>query len=183
MRVLSPLPLLLLVPSLLTAQTGDLPAPPPDTLATACSAPEPRQFDFWLGRWRVTGPDGRLAGVNEITRVAQGCALQERYHSAGGYTGTSLNWYDRAAGTWHQLWVDNSGLRLELSGGLDGEGRMVLAGDRTARDGTPVRDRITWTARGDGTVLQVWDLSRDGGGTWENLFTGTYTRLPDEETT
>ena len=157
-----------------------LPAPPPDTLARACAGDAFRAFDFWLGRWRV-GPVGRPAGaVNEITRVGQGCALQERYHNAGGYTGTSLNFVDRATGRWHQIWVDNSGLVLRLEGGLDDEGRMVLAGDRTDRDGSAVRDRITWIAQEDGTVHQVWDVSKDGGATWENAFHGVYTRIDDD---
>ena len=166
--------LLASLPCALRAQEPALPAPPPDTLASACSDPGYRQFDFWLGRWSVGQPGREAMAVNEITRAAQGCALQERYHNASGYTGTSLNLYDPESGTWSQLWVDNGGLVLHLRGGLDGEGRMVLSGERTARDGARVRDRITWAAVPDGTVRQVWDVSRDGGKTWENLFTGEY---------
>jgi hypothetical protein len=28
----------------------------------ACAVPEHRQFDFWLGTWEVTTPDGKLPG-------------------------------------------------------------------------------------------------------------------------
>ena len=35
-------------------------APPP------CSGPEHRQFDFWVGEWDVTQPDGTPAGTNRI---------------------------------------------------------------------------------------------------------------------
>jgi hypothetical protein len=154
-----------------------LPMPPPDTLASACAAEEFRQFDFWLGRWSV-GPVGRPpGGVNEITRVAQGCAVQERYHNANGYTGTSLNFYHPQDRAWTQIWVDNAGLRLHLTGGLDDHGNMVLTGERTDPEGRPVLDRITWIPMPTGTVHQIWDQSLDRGETWANVFTGEYVAL------
>jgi hypothetical protein len=160
-----------------TGKAQTIPAPP-DTLASACAAAPHRQFDFWLGRWRVA-PLGRPAGgASEITRVAQGCAVREEYHNARGYTGTSLNQYDPASRSWSQLWVDNAGLILRLAGGLDAEGRMVLLGDRSDHQG-PLRDRISWVPRPDGTVHQIWDVSRDGGESWQNLFTGQYVRVPE----
>ena len=70
---------------------------PPGGMATAsvpCSAPENRQFDFWLGEWDVTTPDGKLAGTNRITRILSGCALREEWSGAGGIRGTSLNVFD-----------------------------------------------------------------------------------------
>lgn len=154
------------------------PPPPPDTLSRACAAEEFRQFDFWIGRWSVGPPGGAPGGVNDIARVAQGCALQERYHNAGGYTGTSLNYYDPQRRRWTQLWVDNSGLLLHLHGGLDEQGRMVLSGERADGAGRTVQDRITWIPQPNGTVRQVWDRSGDGGRSWENVFTGEYVRLP-----
>ena len=159
---------------------AQLPAPPPDTLASACAAGGHRQFDFWIGRWSV-GPPGRAkASVNEISRVAQGCALREQYHNGQGYTGTSINHFDAAAGTWHQLWIDNAGLILHLDGGLDAAGRMVMSGDRVDARGAHIRDRITWIPQENGTVLQVWDVSTDAGQNWRNLFTGEYVRLADD---
>lgn len=170
--------LLFLVPCFGHAQTQVLPpAPPPDTLARACADPGFRQFDFWLGRWSVHETGKAPRAVNEVERVAQGCAVQERYSHDSGYTGTSLNLYDPEKGAWSQLWADNAGLVLRLEGGLDERGRMVLAGERTTRDGTAVRDRITWIPASGGTVRQVWDVSRDGGQTWENAFTGEYVPL------
>jgi hypothetical protein len=157
-----------------------VPSLPPDTLASACAADEFRQFDFWIGRWSV-GPVGRApGGFNDITRVAQGCALQERYHNAGGYTGTSLNFYDSQSRTWTQVWIDNTGLRLHLTGGLDEHGHMVLNGERVDDAGRLLLERITWIPQPNGYVRQVWDRSSDNGQTWENVFAGEYVRLaPD----
>ena len=37
------------------------PAPP---RPAPCTAPEHRQFDFWIGEWPVKTPDGKVAGAN-----------------------------------------------------------------------------------------------------------------------
>jgi hypothetical protein len=92
-----------------------------------CSDPAYRQFDFWLGEWEVRKPDGTLAGTNRISKEYGGCVLHERYSTAKGYSGESLNTYDVARKVWHQTWVDNDGLLLLLDGGLV-NGRMVLEG-------------------------------------------------------
>jgi hypothetical protein len=170
---------MLLVPFRLGAQQSGLPLPPPDTLASACDSPEYRQFDFWIGRWSVAAPGREPTAVNEISRQAQGCFLREQYHNDSGYTGSSTNWYDPADGLWRQLWIDNSGVLLRLAGSLEAPGRMVLSGDRMAPDGRVIRDRITWTSETDGTVHQIWDTSDDAGASWQNIFTGIYTRIRD----
>jgi len=140
-----------------------------------CSGPEHRKFDFWLGDWEVSDTTGTYLGKNAITRVASGCGLLESWKSgSSGYEGNSLNWYDGATGQWKQVWV-GLGLYLDLSGGVE-EGRMVLSGERATADG-PVIDRITWTPMDNGRVRQVWDMSKDGGSTWEMAFDGIYARV------
>jgi hypothetical protein len=49
-----------------------------------CAAPEYREFDFWIGDWVVTRPDGKPAGTNRIERIAGGCGLQETWTAATG---------------------------------------------------------------------------------------------------
>lgn len=139
----------------------------------ACSAPELRQFDFWLGDWTVTDASGKRVGANTITRVARGCGLHENWRGASGGAGMSLNWYEAGTDLWHQVWV-GVGTYLHLKGGLEG-GNMVLRGERQA-DGATVLDRITWQPLEDGRVQQTWDVSRDGGRSWQSVFNGTYTR-------
>lgn len=140
-----------------------------------CAGEEFRQFDFWIGEWDVTAGE-RSAGRNRITSILGGCALLEEYTATtGGYEGKSFNIYDSTAREWHQSWVDNQGLLLQLRGGLE-DGSMVLSGERTDREGKPVIDRIRWTPNGDGTVQQTWEVSPDGGETWNTVFDGTYAR-------
>lgn len=139
----------------------------------ACASPEHRQFDFWIGSWEVTTPDGAVVGTNQIDRVLDGCALREHWQGRSGMTGTSLNAYDPHAGTWHQTWVDDRGGFLLLSGGLE-EGSMVLSGEMRDEKGL-VAHRITWTPISEEEVRQLWETTRDGS-TWEDVFDGHYRR-------
>lgn len=139
-----------------------------------CTDEEHRQFDFWIGTWDVFDPEGRQVGVNRISLELNGCALHESWESLGGpHRGHSYNIYDRGTGRWHQTWVDNSGLLLQLDGGLV-DGRMVLAGATVGADGDETLNRITWSPRDDGTVRQLWETSQDGGETWSTAFDGRY---------
>jgi hypothetical protein len=142
--------------------------------AGACDGSEQRQFDFWLGEWNVRTPDGKLAGVNSISREYAGCVLHERYSTGRGYSGESLNTYDAGRKVWHQTWVDDSGTLLLLEGGLRGH-NMVLEGRTVGTDGQVTQHRITWTPNADGSVRQHWE-STDDKGLWSTAFDGSYTR-------
>jgi hypothetical protein len=122
-------------------------------------------FDFWVGAWEVTTPAGKAAGSSRIERMANGCGLLENWTGAGGFSGKSLNAYNSAKHAWQQFWVGSDGTVLELAGGLDAKGSMVLA------DAT---NRITWTPNADGTVRQHWETTKDGGKTWATAFDGLY---------
>lgn len=124
-------------------------------------------FDFWVGDWSCMNPDGTLGGTNHITLDYSGRVLQEHWQGSGGGRGTSVNIWDQVTGLWHQTWVDQSGTLLQLDGGLDDEGRMVMTGTRPRRDGQgEVLHQIMWTPAEDGSVHQVWTYSADGGATW-----------------
>jgi hypothetical protein len=135
-----------------------------------------RQFDFWIGDWNVTTPDGQAAGSNVIKAIQDGCALLESWTGAGGGTGTSINYVDQ--GRWHQLWVSNrtGAAPLRLSGGLE-RGAMVMTGQYQRPDGKLVQSRMRWEAIADGKVRQTWENSEDGGATWTTVFVGIYTRV------
>lgn len=155
------------------AAQSPTPASSPLASATpACVAPEFRQLDFWLGKWKVIGPKGNQVGTSEITRVAEGCAIREQWTSARGTTGASLNYYDADDGQWHQDWVGGDGTILHLRGGLK-EGAMVLSGETKSSKGKLI-NRITFTPLPDGKVRQEWATSGDDGHTWQISFLGSY---------
>ena len=141
-----------------------------------CSAPEHGQFDFWIGKWDVTNPQGQPAGTSAITKTLDGCVIHEHWQSASSaYTGNSYNIYDAARKVWHQSWVDNSGLLLQLDGQFE-DGKMVLVGERPDPGGGSVLNRISWQEVSDDKVRQLWESSSDGGKTWTVQFDGMYVR-------
>ncbi len=86
MRLPLLVPLLAVACAEAPAQQPPPPAPPPPQ---ACTAPEHRQFDFWLGSWDVTGGPklDTLVGRNTITKVSSGCALAEHWVNGSGQDG------------------------------------------------------------------------------------------------
>jgi hypothetical protein len=155
-----------------SAQTAAPAAPPPP----ACTGPEHRQFDFWVGYWDVY-PTGKPALVAHslIEKLYAGCAIRENWMPLSGTGGGSLNNYVADDKRWHQTWVDSSNSRAEFAGGLN-NGKMVLLGYWKGFNG-PGQDglvRMTYTANPDGSVRQFGEASTDHGLTWQPNFDFTY---------
>lgn len=143
-------------------------------LTEPCSTPEHHAFDFWIGDWKVTTPNGKLAGYNHVTREYGTCVVHEHYTTEHGYSGESLNIYDATRKVWHQTWVDTDGTLLVLEGAFH-DGKMVLEGTLIDEHGKPVKQRITWTPKADTSVRQLWE-ALDGKGNWSVVFDGMYTK-------
>jgi hypothetical protein len=171
MKTVSSVPGVMALVICMAAGSLDAQSPP------ACTRAEYRQFDFWVGEWTVTLPNGRHAGTNHIQSINAGCALREEWTGAGGSTGTSLNAFDPVSGRWHQTWIGSDGMLLLLDGGFR-DGTMELSGATTGADGTKTLHRIRWTPLGGTTagVRQLWESSTDGGRTWTVAFDGTYVK-------
>ncbi|MEN7342595.1 MAG: hypothetical protein AAAFM81_06600 [Pseudomonadota bacterium] len=148
------------------------------TFSPACTDENFRQFDFWLGEWDVKTNDGKVVGTNRISRTLDGCVVLEEYTTPSGFLGKSFNIFDKTRGVWHQTWVDNSGLLLNLEGGVVGDS-MVLSGVTTDRDGATMQQRITWTPNTDGTVRQLWE-AKSPMDDWQVVFDGTYQKRAND---
>jgi len=59
-----------------SALVGAIPASAQEKPAQGCKSAEARQFDFWIGEWRVT-ENGKLAGHNRIEPLLEGCACSK----------------------------------------------------------------------------------------------------------
>jgi len=176
MKFLTPIACALAFISTSWAESPTPASNPASSQPPACVAPEFRQFDFWLGPWKVTDPKGNQVGKSVISRVSEGCAIREQWTSSTGQGGTSINYYDADNHEWHQDWVGGDGTILHLRGGLKA-GAMVLSGESKGTKGTFI-NRITWTPLPDGKVRQQWETSSETGTSWKTSFVGTYEKQP-----
>ena len=128
-----------------------------------CCTEKHTEFDFWIGSWTVTNPDGTVAGKNIIDKIQDNCILRENWTSATlGYTGTSTNFYNATTKQWEQVWVDNQGGSLHLKGHKVANQMILKTDEATNKDGQPFYHRVTWTHNEDGTVRQYWETITNG---------------------
>jgi hypothetical protein len=143
--------------------------------STACTSPESRQFDFWVGHWDVTptGHPDQLVAHSLIEKLYQGCAIRENWAPLNGQDGGSLSSFVAADDVWRQTWVAAGGARAEFKGGWNGHA-MVLTGV-WPQPGHPTQmTRMTYTPAADGSVRQAGETSDDAGVTWSPSFDFTY---------
>jgi len=165
------------IPVLLLATTQAQPATPPQQPpAHSCTAPEHRQFDFWVGYWDVypTGKD-KLVAHSLIEKLYDGCAIRENWLPLKGTGGGSLSSYIAEQKLWRQAWTDSSNGWATLDGGVQ-SGAMVLAGEwRNANGpGTIAFTRTTWSQNPDGSVRQHGEARAGDGKSWSTTFDFTY---------
>lgn len=128
-----------------------------------CCTKKHSEFDFWVGTWEVTNPNGTKAGENTIEKIQDGCVLQENWTSAmAGFTGTSNNFYNYKTKQWEQIWIDNQGQTLHLKGNKVANQMILQTEEAINSEGKTVYHRITWTDNEDGTVRQLWETIIDG---------------------
>lgn len=139
------------------ADQASAPAPAP------CTSDAHRAFDFWLGEWKVTNPDGSHAGDNTITAIQGGCVLREDWRSgSSAFTGTSYNFYNTADKRWEQIWLDNQGGHLHLMGERVANKMILRSAKQLNAEGVEVQNQITWTRHEDGSVQQEWRVMSPG---------------------
>lgn len=137
-------------------------------------------LDFWFGEWRVEDESGDALGRNNIYRMLNGCVIQERWQGVAGGVGISLFYVSPTDGKLKQIWV--SGQALSPGGTKEKELVEAELGQSAQFLGTyPVGeelilDRTTLTLEEDGNILQIIEISRDDGQSWESVFRGIYKR-------
>jgi len=168
---------IILLPLVIAADT-----PPSNTGAeTRCTAPEARQFDFWLGDWAITGryrtsdstwEEG--TATNLVTLEFDSCVISENFRSKDlGLNGHSVSTWSPKLKKWRQTWVDNSGTYLDFVGGMEGD-NMVLYNER-ANDTMTVYYRMVFSDITDDSMTWVWERSKDKK-TWKRMMELFYKR-------
>ena len=131
-----------------------------------CSAPQIKQFDFWIGDWDLTWSD-TLHGTNWIEKIMDGCTLQENFYDPHNkYVGKSWSVYNPNKKEWQQTWVDDGGGYIALTGGMVGDS-MVLTAQETTTPRGKTKSRMVYYNITPQSVLWNWESSADGGITWK----------------
>jgi hypothetical protein len=142
---------------------------------TPCAnEPERHRFDFWIGEWDVTTPNGNPAGSSVVQSVSGGCALLENWTSMNGGHGKSLNAYNPDIHQWQQYWIGQDGKVAEFrSSEFDGKSLVFFI-----KDGAKPNSilRLSFTPRDSATVRQHSESSSDGGKSWKTQFDLLYHR-------
>jgi hypothetical protein len=155
-----------------------------------CTAPEHRQFDFWVGEWDVVpNPEtrpanapppqpGRKPATNIIEKAHRDCVIVENWDDGQGGTGQSFNVYDRVKTRWQQTWVDSNGGLHEYWGELR-DGNMVYIGEVPLPPASRFQGRrtirLTFFPLGPDKVRQFSE-SLNVDGTWSVNYDLIYTR-------
>ena len=143
-------------------------------------AAESRQFDFWVGEWRVvqTGTDAPQVGTSRIELIHNGCVVLENWTSARSpYAGQSFNVYNTSLKRWEQFWVDNQNGTIAFHGGLNGKVMDYWTDDLPQPDGRKMRRHLQFFNLDPNTVRQFSQGSYDGGATWFVEYDFTYHRV------
>ena len=153
-----------------------------------------RDFDFWMGSWKVRNRRlrERLAGSDEWDEFAatatarpilDGLGNEDEFRTDwnGGFVGMSFRFFHPTTGLWAIYWADSrrSGLLdPPVIGAFDGD-VGIFEGQDTFQ-GRPIVVRYTWS--GVTTRTPRWEqaFSADGGETWETNWVMDFTREGDE---
>ncbi len=140
-----------------------------------CSAPEAKQFDFWLGEWNATWKDGGK-GINKISKILGECVIYEQFDATPStpLIGKSYSVYNTRTKKWHQTWVDNSGAYLDFTGQWEND-KMVLSRSVEVK-GKIIMQRMVWYNISDEKFDWNWEGSKDGGKTWQVNWQIQYTK-------
>ena len=158
-----------------TASAVTLDAEVPTTVCQNPAFPAPRKFDFTLGEWKVSvnGPLGTGSDLRStITTDLSGCLVEERLTGEHGYDARVFS-NSRADGP-----VVPHVRRQPRAAGIPHgtRGRRQHGARGTIPTGGPLATdvRVTWQPLAGGRFRQRWEVTRDGGATWQRLLDATY---------
>lgn len=139
-------------------------------------------FDFWEGKWSATWQEGEKLGrgTNELTWIMGGKVLQENFQilegQSKGFIGGSISVFQPQTNTWKQAWADNQGGYFDFTGAFDGDKRIFKTQPREVNGQTIVL-RMVFCDISNDSFTWDWELSNDGGSTWNLNWRINYERI------
>src|SRR5690242_2297449 len=134
-------------------------------------------FDFWIGEWDVTGPQGQPAGKSTVQQILSQCVIFENWTDRQGGQGKSFNAYNPDYDWWQQFWTDQYGRVTEYrESERTPEGGLRFLAHQGRSGGRQSVIRMTFTPIDRNTVHQYGEMSSDSGKTWTPSFDLYYHR-------
>jgi hypothetical protein len=131
---------------------------------------ECRQFDFLVGNWLVRDRATHVVATDSVTRADGDCTLIEKWRGAGEASeGLAVITYQSERKTWHRDALLRSSVILAFEGRMSG-GSMVMIAREYSESGVARLHRLSWTPGSNGSVEQLWQISADGGKSWQIRF-------------
>lgn len=154
----------------------------------------PTDFDFMIGRWRVTHRrlDERLVGCDDWTTFSGTSTTRKVLDGYGNVEDNLLEFpegtvralalrsFDPVTGTWAIWWLDGRvphRLDVPVVGGFAEGAGEFFADDTLA--GRPIRVRFRWYPNPGANPRWEQAFSADGGATWEVNWVMDFQRIGD----
>ena len=107
----------------------------------AATDPENRQFDFWLGDWAITDPNGSSEASSRVSLALGQYLVVENWDDGRSHKGENLFAYSADDKTWHGMFADNQGRVHVFTGKVSG-GLAEFYGPSRGPAGEAVLNRI-----------------------------------------
>ena len=163
--------LITLLSAAMLSAAGSPPAEP-------CATAERHELDFMIGNWLVRDPAGKAIGTATVARAYAGCVLIETWRDAGsGRASLGIIGFELESGTWRRDFLDSAGVVLSLAGRVEGTA-LAMSGNEYRAEGVRSH-RVRWTSRAGGGIDQRWQISADGGRSWQLRQQGAFERISE----
>ena len=145
--------------------------------ATPCAADsESRQFDYWLGNWKIESAGSSGNARSAVSLSLDKCLVIEHWDGGTGHSGQNIFGYSAEDSNWYGFFADNEGRVHVFTSGKVSSGSAEFVGPSRDPKGGTILNRVKVTKLGPNKVEQTWEKSTDNGTTWNLVFRGEYWR-------
>jgi len=147
------------------------------TGANSCAAnPANRQFDYWLGNWKIGSAGSPRNAHSTVTLSLDKCLVIENWVGGAGHHGQNMFGYSADDKSWYGMFADNEGRVHVFTSGKVSDGAAEFEGTSRGPNDNSVLNRVKVTRLDANKVEQTWEKSNDNGATWNLVFRGEYWR-------
>jgi hypothetical protein len=115
-----------------------------------------------------------------VSIILGGKVLEENFKILSGknkgFIGQSYSVYHSPSGKWKQAWVDNQGGYFDFDGSKNGD-RVFFSTSPVERNNSIIVQRMVFYDIHENSFTWDWELSKDGGESWNLQWRIFYTRI------